>query len=386
MGRNTPHDRLLRAGADRRSFQRALAAAGLAVAAVPAWRTPARADAGLAVFGTPARADAGLAVFEWAGYEDPALHPAYTEKYGGEPDYGFFAEEEEALQKLRAGFAADLAHPCTGSVQRWKDAGLLMPIDAARVSGWGDIFPELATIRGVNIDGAPYLMPFDWGNSSIIQRTDIVDQKYIDEPSWTILMDERYKGRVAITDSVDSTYAVAALILGIEKPFAMTDEEIARSSEVVRQIQRNLRFYWNDVTELAQAMASGELVAAYAWNETQVTLSEQSIPVAYVTPKEGILTWVCGLCRIATGKGDEAKAYDYMSALNAPEAGKALIEGYGYGHANTKAFDLVAPERLEALGIKDARTLLAQGIFFDEIPADIREKMINAFDEVKAGG
>jgi len=77
----TPTTTLLeRARTDRRAFHRALAAAGLAAASVPLWPRAARADA-------------GLTVFEWAGYEDPALHPAYTEKHGGEPDYGFFAEE-----------------------------------------------------------------------------------------------------------------------------------------------------------------------------------------------------------------------------------------------------------------------------------------------------
>ena len=33
----------------------------------------------------PALAADTLTVFDWSGYEDPAFHPAYTEKHGGSP-------------------------------------------------------------------------------------------------------------------------------------------------------------------------------------------------------------------------------------------------------------------------------------------------------------
>ncbi len=71
----------------------------------------------------PAARAEGLTVFDWSGYEDPSNHPAYTAKYGSEPDFTFFGDEEEAFQKLRSGFSADLAHPCSQSVARWRDAG-----------------------------------------------------------------------------------------------------------------------------------------------------------------------------------------------------------------------------------------------------------------------
>ena len=56
----------------------------------------------------PALAADNLTVFDWAGYEDPAFHPAYTAKYGTEPDFSFFGDEEEAFQKLRSGFTVSV--------------------------------------------------------------------------------------------------------------------------------------------------------------------------------------------------------------------------------------------------------------------------------------
>ncbi|TIT50645.1 MAG: polyamine ABC transporter substrate-binding protein, partial [Mesorhizobium sp.] len=70
-----------------------------------------------------------LVVFDWSGYEDPLLHPAYAVKYAAEPTFAFFGDEDEAFQKMRAGFKADIAHPCSQSVVKWREAGMLQPLD-----------------------------------------------------------------------------------------------------------------------------------------------------------------------------------------------------------------------------------------------------------------
>jgi len=126
-------DRLRAGTLSRREFQAALGAAGLATVAMP----PA-----------PARAAPDLTIFEWNGYQLAELHPAYTAAHGGEPSYSFFAEEEEALQKMRAGFNVDLSHPCTASVSWWRDEGTIRPIDTTRILRWGDIIPDLFKPRG----------------------------------------------------------------------------------------------------------------------------------------------------------------------------------------------------------------------------------------------
>ena len=77
--------------------------------------------------------DSELTIFDWSGYEDPSFHPNYVEKYGESPTFTFFGDEDEAFEKLRAGFKADLAHPCSQSVVKWREAGLLQPLDTSRI-------------------------------------------------------------------------------------------------------------------------------------------------------------------------------------------------------------------------------------------------------------
>lgn len=102
---------------------------------------------------TTSYAEDELIVLEWSGYDDPAFHTAYTEKYGSSPKYSFFADEEEGFQKLHTGFKVDLFHPCTNTVRKLQDAKLIKPIDTSRIPAWKDIIPQFRDIPYVQNDG-----------------------------------------------------------------------------------------------------------------------------------------------------------------------------------------------------------------------------------------
>lgn len=347
---------------------------------------------GLATFGITAtvvplvshRAQAAVNVnyFTWSGYDIPQLFPEFIEKHGETPTFSIFGEEEEALQKLRSGFTPDVAHPCSSNVRRWRDAGVLQPIDTARIENWKTVFPVLKHVRGVQLEGETFLVPFDWGNTSIAYRADLV---HIEEESYSILLDEQYKGRMSMFDSSETAVAIGGLLTGARELFNMTDEEIDRSFETVAKIHENLRFYWTDPTQIAQALAAGELVASTAWNETSVALKQQGVDIKYMNPKEGMLTWVCGLSLIKGGPGDEQQKYDVLNAVLDPQVGEFMINEYGYGHSNEKSYESVDPKRLEELGVGNPAAMLVRTKFFDEMPHEMREKVNARFEQVKAG-
>lgn len=332
----------------------------------------------------PGRAKAAVDVtyYTWSGYDIPDLFPSFIAKYGETPTFSVFGEEEEALQKLRSGFTPDVAHPCTSNVRRWRDAGVLQPIDTTRLENWANIFPVLKHIRGVQLDGETFLVPFDWGNTSIAYRADLVE---IEEESYSILLDERYKGRMSMFDSSETAAAIGGLLTGARDAFNMSDDELAKAFDTVAKIHQNLRFYWTDPTQIAQALAAGELVATTAWNETSLQLRQEGVNVKYMNPKEGMLTWVCGLALVKDGPGDEQQKYDVLNAILDPQVGVFMINEYGYGHSNEKSYELVDPVHLEELGVGNPAAMLVRTKFFDEMPNAVREKVNAMFEQVKAG-
>ena len=363
----------------RRDVNKVLASVGVATTILPMLPTAAQAQENV-------EKDEDLLVFTWSGYDIPEFMGSYIEKYGKVPSFALWGEEEEGFQKMRAGFKPDLAHPCTYSLGRWYDAGLLKALDTSRLEHWDDLFPNLRDLEMGIFDGKHHFVPIDWGNSSVLFRPDLAPEYAGEENhSWMILFDEKYSGRLGIYDSVDGVFGVVGAVIGAADPFDITDEELERATEMMRKQREVLRFYWTDITAVEQGLASGELVASYAWNSSVLELKKQGIPIEYMNPKEGIYTWVCGSVLIATGEGSEEKAYEYLNAMSSPETGFYLTTEYGYGHSNMKGFDMVPKQTLIDLGISDPVSFLEDSRFFDEIKPEVREKYIALFEEIKAG-
>jgi spermidine/putrescine-binding protein len=325
-----------------------------------------------------------LTFFTWSGYELPDFHKAYVDKYGESPTVTFFGGEEEALQKIRSGYQADICHPCTYTLDLFRDSGVLKPIDTGRIPRWNDLFPSLQGMPILTKDGQLWQVPFDWGSSSFIYRPDLVDVKP-EDATWSMLFDEKYAGKIAPRGSTDGGVVPAGIHTGAADPWAMTDDELAKAGEALRKQREMSRFYWDDATSMYQAFAAGEVVIAYAWSSALAELSKQGVPVVYANPKEGRLTWVCGLVMLKDGDGDEQAAYDLIDAMLAPESGKYLIEQYGTGHANRKSFDIADPAAVEANALGDPDKALGMGKFIPAIAPEIRAKYTKLFDEVKAG-
>ncbi len=333
----------------------------------------------------PARAD-GLTVFDWSGYEDPAFFPIYIEKHGGPPDFAFFGDEEEAFQKLRAGFKADVAHPCAQSLPKWRDAGIIEPLDTTRLTHWNDVLPGLKSMKDLmtSADGTAWLIPYEWGNTVLTYRTDTVQPEEV--ASLKAFADPKFKDRVSIGDNVDDVYALAALAIGVKDWTQMTDEQFKEASEFLREVHKNVRLYWTDNTELSQAMGSGEIDLAWAWNETAVTLAAEGVPVAMKRDTaEGLSTWVCGYVRLKGGEGNVDQLYDYLNAVTDPAVSKYMVESWGYGHSNAKGMAAVDAAVLKEKGYGDVETFTEGTLFQSPLPNELRQKMIAEFEKIKSG-
>ena len=350
----------------------------------------ALASVGVAALGTtimPKIAGAAVedhpTVFTWSGYEDDGFMGAYMAKYDDEkPNFSFWGDEEEAFAKMRAGFKPDVTSPCSYKIPHWNDAGILAPIDSDRLSNWSDMIPTLTKVPGTIINGDRLWVCQDWGQTSITYRTDLVD---IEEESWGLMWDERYAGRLSMIDSLIDGVMVAAIYGGAKDPYNMTTEEVAMAKDLLKKQLPLLRFYSNSMTDVEQALASGELVAAVTWNSSALELNNQGLPVRFMVPKEGAMTWTCGLSLMTDADPKKLdRSYAILDSYLSKESGYWEITEWGYGHANARAFDNVTEEQLAARGLSnDPDALINSGIFQE--PIGNEPELQTMFEEVKAG-
>ncbi len=336
---------------------------------------------------TAARAeDKELTIFDWAGYEDPSFHPKYAEKHGDSPSFAFFGDEDEAFEKMRSGFKADLGHPCSQSVVKWREAGLLQPLDTSKIAGWNDLNPQTVAMKTLvtSEDGTVWFMPWDWGNTEVSYNSEKVDEK--DIHSLQAFADPKFKDRVSIGDNVDDAYALASLAIGLKDWSKMTDDQFKQASDFLRQVHKNVRLYWTDTTDIVQAMSGGEVDLAWAWNDAAVQSVAAGAPIkAKKDTDEGMSTWVCGYVLFKDAPGSIDKAYDYLNAVNDPEVAKVLVGDWGYGQANTKGMAGVDQAVLKQKGYDDVQKFVDKTLFQSPVPADLKLKMIAEFEKIKAG-
>lgn len=319
--------------------------------------------------------------FGWAGYEDPGLWQAYEEKHGELPRFTFWGDEEEGVTKLLAGFRPDLVFPCNYKIQKWWATGLLQPIDTSKLSHWDEVIDSLKALDVGMAGDERIWVPVDWGLTSVLYRTDLVPE-YADNETYGILWDPKYKGRIAVFDSLVDGVAIAAIMAGVD-PFKYTDETIEKTREWTKRLQENILYWSNDVTTLEQGLASGELVAATTWNESFARLKAEGLPVKYMNPKEGAMTWVCGLA-IVKDTPYYDKVHEMIDAMLDPRSRAWEIENFGYGVSTQAGFDLVDEATLAELGLsRNPEEYLANGIYQESIEPE--DKLQAMFDEVKAG-
>ena len=292
----------------RRDALKTLAAVGVTYSMLP-------------MISNPATASERVHYHTWAGYDVPELMGDYVAKYGSMPTTSNIGNEEDSLAKMMTGWAPDLMHPGNYNVKRWHEAGLLQPFDTSKVKNWGDLFPGIQNEKSAKVNGDQYMIPSEFGNSSVVYRTDLVDPKYMEDNTWAILYDERYKGRIAFYDASDSIIQIAALVLGMDNINSLDDKQLVEVKKLATKQRDLLRFYWSSPTEMEQAMASGEIVAAYGWNQSLVSLKKQGLAVDMMVPKEGIMTWIAGFTMHKDATAYE-EVYDLVDAWTAPEIDK----------------------------------------------------------------
>lgn len=354
----------------RRNLLRGLAALGIGVAVAPLVPRPARA------------AEHPL-YFTWAGYDISELFPDYVAKYGAPPEFAVYGDAEEGLQKLRGGYIVDFAHPSSTDVPRWRDAGLLQPVDITRLSHWPDLFPSLKELEGTQADGQQWFVPFDWGQTSITYRTDILGIEPSDE-SWGILWDERWSNRIGVLDSAGEAWWAAAAYAGVD-PRNVGEPDHARVAELLRRQRPLVRNYTTDTTSLEQGLASGELVAAMTWNSSASRLLAAGMPVRFADPKEGTLVWSTGLVLHKEAPNPD-RAYEAIDAMLSPKAGAYVLEQVGFGHSNQKTFEKFSAEELAAIGQPaDPLQALNRGLFLPPQSAAFQERINREFEEITAG-
>jgi spermidine/putrescine transport system substrate-binding protein len=349
-------------------------AAGVGVAAGPA----AAADAAVARL---TRETGQLKVMDWVGYENDMPHKAmfasYLKKYPhNKPQFLHMASESDALGKIHAGQRPDLFRPYVGWVKYFAQSGLVQPWNPKLISNFPHLNPFM--VKAGQYQGKQYGIPDDWGFDAILYRKDKVHPK---ARSWSLIFDERYKGKIAWFDDI-GMIVVAGLYLKAKNPWNQTSAELDRSVSFLKKKIKLTKLLWAYETDLWQAFRAGDVWIAYAWPNDWVVMKKK-FPVVYMHPREKPVAWV-GMFMLLKGTSRPHLAHAYVDAWSSKKSGAWLENNYGYGHANIEARPS-SSALLKALKLSNPKAVTLPNAYLDR---DIPQRPLYAhlWEQVKASG
>ena len=264
----------------------------------------------------------------------------------------------------------DIYEQWSNSTRLLWDSGSIQALDTKKLQYWDEIndLPKLGKIspnakvgRGdapnkilfVQDDGTlgakltdkisfmPYVHNVDsFGyNSSIIEAGTPYETE-----SWGWLLDEKYKGRVAVIN--EPTIGLFDLVLAVQaKGLAkfkdignLTIAEIDTFFEIIYSYKKkgHFRGFWNSVPHSIELMKNSEVDIESMFSPAVSTLNGQGVPCLYAAPKEGYRAWY-GVMALSSQVNSEQKdaAYAYMNWWLSGWAG-AFIARQGYYIANAQ--------------------------------------------------
>jgi spermidine/putrescine transport system substrate-binding protein len=299
----------------------------------------------LLVFGFSWASAETLQLLTWKGYASKALVDKFQAETGITVKVTY-SNNEEMIAKLRAtrGAGFDLAQPSQDRIQSVQEKyALYQPIDMSKVDT-NQIIPSMleAVKKNTMVDGKPHGLPFCWGTSGMI-----VNKKFApNAQDYSDLMNAFYNGRIAYRLKRPTLIGLA-FAMG-ENPFAKYSDAQAyqelmeRVGQAMIDAKPFVKLYWTNGDALLEAMRSGEVYVAMAWDGGGWKLHNENPNIDFVAPLSGALGWIDTFAIPAKAENVDA-AYKWINFTLRPENAAAFTNAEKYGTASAGALEFLEP-------------------------------------------
>ena len=265
-----------------------------------------------------------------------------------------FDSNKAAAAKLAGGFEADVVEVCTDEMEPLLARNLIRPLDPAAITDFDKLaFADSDDVR--DEAGNVLFVPASAGPHGLIVDTDALGEE-ID--SYQALFDPANAGQVALEATPLTAISAAALAIGLDDPMNLTDEEVEEAKQHLLDNRDNFRAFAESDSSMVNLFKSGEVVLADGGRGTTEAMADDGLPVEWVAPQEGALSWVCGLAISSKAQNIDA-AYKLIDYYASPEA-QAISAEMGFVAMNKDALPMVPKKFQDSADPRNLETAIAQ--------------------------
>lgn len=252
--------------------------------------------------------EGAVSIVAWAGYiergeTDPAYDwvTAFEEETGCKVEVKVAATSDEMVALMNEG-GFDLVTASGDASLRLIFGETVQEINPALIDAWDTIDERLQNAPWHTVDGKHYGVPYDWGSNVLMYNSEV----FAGQPptSWNVVFEEMTlpdgqsnKGRVQAFDG-PIYIADAALYLkhhqpelGIEDPYALTQEQFDAAIALLNQQRELIGRYWHDAFVQIDDFTNEGVAASGSWPFQVNLLKANGVPIESEIPEEGATGW-----------------------------------------------------------------------------------------------
>jgi len=279
----------------------------------------------------------------WTNYIAPDLLKGFQTQTGIAVSYETYVSNDQLASRLllansarrggRSSRTFDLMVPSDNFVRQFREQGLVEAIDPSDLTNLGNLDPAFRH-EGFDPDNR-YTVPWATGTTGIGYDTTV----FSTPPDYTVFLDDRYRGKMTMLDEVRDAYGAALFSLGFSPNTTSAAEINAATNQLIR-MKKVIKGF--DSTNYLQGLASGELVAAHAYNGDLLQAKETNPKLAFVLPAAGALRWVDSLA-VPVHAPSPANAVTFMNYYLQAKVSASNSNFIRYDTGNQAALPLLDP-------------------------------------------
>jgi spermidine/putrescine transport system substrate-binding protein len=330
-----------------------------------------------------------LDFFSWEGYDMLDATKTWREEHGVELKSGYIASSDDTAAKILGpgGAGIDLITYYHGYSEQWRDMGVFGEFSADEVPEIKSLYPFFQEGEWWQIGDGKYIgVPLMWLTLGMNYRKDLIEKPQ----RWTDLLDDKFKGKIAMVEDPTAAITTAAIVLGFD-PGKMRPNELGEVKSFLLSMKANSKTIAPSYGDLSNLLVSGEVVATYVgWAAINAWAAADGVEVGCVDPDDGVMVSVDAYA-IPTTTDNRATALAWVNLMLTKEVQAAGAEGLMMGVVRPDAVSLIKDESIRDLYSYDD----VQGFFEKNRPSMVApaksdeyvtySDWLKMWEEVKAG-
>lgn len=340
--------------------------------------------------------DKVLNIYNWPDYIPDGMIEAFEKETGIRVNYDTFETNEALHAKLIAGKTGyDIVVPGSVFAKPQIEAGLLQPLDKAKLPNLANLDPAvMSTLKDAD-PGNRYLVPWAWGFTTVGINMTRAKKALGDLPlpanAWDLVFDPKYTSKlkscgIAYLDSPTEIIPVALHYIG-KNAYSNDPADYEAAGQMLAKVRKDVRLFSSTMID---DIAGARACVAIGWSG-DINLAADAAKeygskddIQALLPTGGALIFFDTMGITKDAEHVDA-AHQFIDFYLRPENAAAMANEMNYPTGNTAAMSQIKPE------VAAMKTIFVDSSYMDKMipPGSFtnaaREAMGNVYNQFKKG-